>query len=457
MQLLTDYKTVQFRKIDKYLTDKDDYNDHDNDRDENGLGGATFTLMNGISTSDPVAGFEIPPDNGLAVDAGYIVSGANSAVKWTNINGGHAVEKSMTLFFAPLGNYNYFIDARVIYNKSAGKFVVSSSTSDTAGNYHFLVGISKDLNPNDGFAFRDFQYANKTSLIDQPDVAADGSTLFLLGSLYDTAGNNTQHLLVNNGLGLNKEIDLGAGGVYKEVGSLHKGDYLLAQSGGNLTLKHVSSAGVLDGSSSVSLGNISSKYNEMALATKGTSQPIDAGDARVYGLALNNNTMWATFEVTPTTGPDAGTANAHWVELNVADPSHIAVIDQGTISGSKLGVGVGTATSSIAVDGAGDTLINFIASGPGMTPTDYFAIKLAGATSFSDLIPYASSAGTFFQAGATDFGGIVSSRFGDYSSAVADPNNPHGFYISNEVGTTPGSWQWATTLAHVIVPSQDIA
>jgi hypothetical protein len=169
------------------------------------------------------------------------------------------------------------------------------------------------------------------------------------------------------------------------------------------------------------------------------------------------STIWATFEVTPTTGPDAGTPNAHWVELDVTDPSHVAVIDQGTISGSRLGVGVGTATSSIAVDGAGDTLINFVASSPDMTPTDYFAIKLAGATSFSDLIPYASSAGTFFEAGAGDFGGILSSRFGDYSSAVADPNNPHAFYISNEVGTTPGTSQWATTLAHVIVPSLHIA
>ena len=98
----------------------------------------------------------------------------------------------------------------------------------------------------------------------------------------------------------------------------------------------------------------------------------------------------------------------------MTDPSHVAVIDQGTISGSKLGVGVGTATSSIAVDGVGDTLINFVPSGPGITPTDYFAIKLAGATSFSDLIPYGSSAGTFFETGAGGIGGILSSRFGDY-------------------------------------------
>ncbi len=370
---------------------------------------------------------------------------------------GHAIEKSMTSFFAPLGNYNYFIDARVLYNSGTGQFLVSSSTPDASGNYHFLVGISRDSNPNDGFTFRDLNFSNKTSLIDQPDVAADGSTLFLLGSLYDTAGNNTQHVLVNNGLSLNKEIDLDPGGVYKEVASPHKGDYLLAQDGGKLTLKHVSRAGVLDSSSSVSLGNISSTYGEMALATKGTTQPIDAGDARVYGLALNNHTMWSTFEVTPTTGPDAGTPNAHWVELNVTDPSHVAVIDQGTISGSKLGVGIGTATSSIAVDGVGDTLINFIASGPSITPTDYFAIKLAGANSFSDLIPYASSAGTFLDAGSGGIGGTLSSRFGDYSSAVADPNNPHAFYVSNEVGTTPGSWQWATTLAHVIVPSELIS
>jgi hypothetical protein len=437
--------------------DTGDHNHHERAGDRGGDGkgdGAqpTVTLLTGISVSDPVPGFELPPDNGLAVDSGYIVSDVNSVVKWSDLTGANPVEVSMASFFAPLGNYNFFVDARVIYNDAVGQFVVSSSAPDASSNYHFLIAISNDANPNNGFGFADFQFADRAALIDQPDVAVDGSTLFLLGSLAE----GQQHVLVDNRDDQGaptKEVDVTGGGIYKEIAGQQKGDYLVSHDLGTITLKHLDTAGIIDGTSTVDLGDVSSNYREQYLATQGTTTPLDAGDERVYGLALDNGTLWTTFEVTPTTGPDAGTPNVHWAELNVSDPSHIAVIDQGTISGSKIGPGVGTETGSVAVDGCGDTIMNFVASGDGMTPTDYFEIKAAGATDFSDATAYALSAGPFVDPTASIFGDRIASRFGDYSSAVSDPNDPHGFYISNEVGITPGSWQWATSLAHVIVPS----
>jgi hypothetical protein len=412
----------------------------------------TVTLLTGISVSDPVPGFELPPDSGLAVDCGYIVSDVNSVVKWSDLTGANPVEVSMASFFAPLGNYNFLIDARVIYDDAVGQFVVSSSAPDASSSYHFLIAISNDANPNDGFGFADFQFADRAALIDQPDVAVDGSALFLLGSLAE----GQQHVLVDNHDDQGtptKEVDVTGGGIYKEIAGQQKGDYLVSHDWGTITLKHLNTAGIIDGTSTVDLGDVSSNYGEQYLATQGTTTALDAGDERIYGLALNNGTLWTTCEVTPTTGPDAGTPNAHWAELNVSDPSHIAIIDQGTISGSKIGPGVGTETASVAVNGAGDTIMNFVASGDGITPTDYFEIKAAGAADFSDATAYALSAGPFVDPDASFFGGQIASRFGDYSSAVSDPNDPHGFYISNEIGITPGSWQWATSLAHVIVPS----
>ena len=239
--------------------------------------------------------------------------------------------------------------------------------------------------------------------------------------------------------------------VYKQIASLGTGDYLAAHDQGVFTLRHINTSGVLTSSSTINLGAISSNYGEQSLATKGTTQPIDAGDERVYGLAMQGSTLWTTFEVTPTSGPDAGHANVHWAEFNISDPTHMTLITQGTISGATLGAGVGTSTGSVAIDAAGDTIINFVATGPNLVPTDYFTIKAAGAASFSDLIPYATSVGPFVGAGDPNFNN--SSRFGDYSTAVADPNNPHGFYISNEVGVSANSGTWATQIAHVIVPS----
>jgi hypothetical protein len=169
--------------------------------------------------------------------------------------------------------------------------------------------------------------------------------------------------------------------------------------------------------------------------------------------APDNGIMYATLEVTPPSGPDAGTPNTHWVELNVSDPSHMTLVNQDTVSLSMISAGVGTSTGSMGVDAAGDAILNFIASGPDLTPTDYFEIKRAGEPTFSAPTAWDFSAGTYLQPGAGIFGTEVASRWGDYSSAVADPHNAHAFYISNEIGITPGSFGWATPIAHVTIPT----
>jgi hypothetical protein len=59
----------------------------------------------------------------------------------------------------------------------------------------------------------------------------------------------------------------------------------------------------------------------------------------------------------------------------------------------------------------------------------------------------------FFKASTTsyqDSAGDAVSRWGDYSSAAADPNHPNGFLISNEYAN--GAHSWATAVAQIIVP-----
>ncbi|MFL5280934.1 MAG: hypothetical protein ACJ8AW_08015 [Rhodopila sp.] len=410
----------------------------------------SVSLLTGIGSQDSVGGAEIPPDNGLAVNNGYIVSVSNGIVKWTDLTGAGAYEQSMSKFFSPISASSYFVDARALYNTGTDQFIISASAPDVSGAYHVFLGISRDGNPNDGFDFKQYQYSASAFLIDQPTVAADGPTLFVTASVGDQ-----QSVLIigNDGNGPVQEVDLSGGGIYKPVAAQGSGAFLVAQDAGTITVAHMSTAGLLDATSAVSLGAISTNYGESYLPTQGTTTPIDAGDSRIYSLALNGDTLYATFEVTPPSGPDAGVPNAHWVELDVHDPTNIALIDQGTISGAAIGPGVGTSTSSIAVDAKGDAIMNFVASGSTMTPTDYFAIKPAGASSFADLTAYATSAGPFVEPNATDFGPERASRFGDYSSAITDPNMAGAFYLSNEVGTVPNSWQWATTLAHVTLPT----
>lgn len=144
-------------------------NEHDRDKDENKNGGnnnggngnkggnvqPTFTLLPGISSTDPVPGFLLPPDNGLAANSGYIVQDVNSAIRWTDITGANPVEEAFSTFFASLGSYDSFLDPRVIYNDATSQFIVSTGAIVLPNANHLLLGVSKDSNPNDGFTFHD--------------------------------------------------------------------------------------------------------------------------------------------------------------------------------------------------------------------------------------------------------------------------------------------------------------
>ena len=433
----------------------------------------TFTLLPGISTNDTVGGLGlVPPDNATVVDTSWIVQAVNEVVKWTDLAGNNATEQAMTTFFAPLPNYDFFLDPRGLHDTATGQFVLSAGTEGTAngtttnGNAYVLLAVSKDGNPNDGWNEYSYQFtptANVTDVrnVDQPSIAADGTTFFVVASV---SNDQLELVIPGDGTGTVKQIDFGSNniaGIYKQVAVQGQGDYALAQNNGVLTLQHISTAGVVDGTSSVTLGTVgtststlSSTNDEQYLPTAGTTLPLDAGNTRIYSVtAPDNGIMYATFEVTPTSGPDAGTPNTHWVELNVSDPSHMTLVDQGTVSGSMISAGVGTSTGSVGVDAAGDAILNFVASGPNLTPTDYFEIKRAGESTFSAPTAWDFSAGTYFQPGASMFGTEVASRWGEYSSAVADPNNAQAFYISNEIGITPGSSGWATPIAHVTIPT----
>jgi hypothetical protein len=451
--------------------------DYEKNRD-NGTGNnnnnllPTFTLLPGISNNDTVSGFLIPPDNATVVDTSWIIQAVNDVVKWTDLGGNNTTEQAMTTFFAPLPNYDFFLDPRSLYDTATGQFVLCAGTEGTAsgmttnGNAYVLLAVSKDGNPNDGWNEYSYQFTPTPNVIDvtnvdQPSIAADGTTFFVVASV---SNDQLELVIPRDGVGAAMQIDFGSNdiaGIYKQIAVQGQGDYALAQNNGVLTLQHISTAGVIDGTSSVSLGTVgtststlSSTNGEQYLPTAGTSQPLDAEDTRIYSVtAPDSGIMYATFEVTPTSGADAGTPNTHWVELNVSDPSHMTLVDQGTVSGSMISAGVGTSTGSVGVDAAGDAILNFVASGPNLTPTDYFEIKRDGEPTFSAPTAWDFSAGTYFQSGASMFGTEVASRWGDYSSAVADPNNPQAFYISNEIGITPGNFGWATPIAHVTIPT----
>ncbi len=193
--------------------------------------------------------------------------------------------------------------------------------------------------------------------------------------------------------------------------------------------------------STLSLGNID-QGGAYTVQQKGTSLLLDAVDNRTANIVYANGFLYGVAEMKPI---GSSVPLVHWFKVDVSNPNAPALVAQGDISGASIGTNVATFNSSIAVDAAGDVLINFTASGPNNYPSDYYVFQGAGdpTGSFSAPILYQASTG-FFDSG----DGASVQRWGLNSSTTVDPNNPNSFWLSNEY--VANGW-WQTSVAQVAI------
>lgn len=114
---------------------------------------------------------------------------------------------------------------------------------------------------------------------------------------------------------------------------------------------------------------------------------VEANDERVLSAVWRDGSLYATQEVIPASGPDAGQVTAHWYRVKTGSATQVTALsltDQGNIGGEEIGVGVNTFFPAVAVNARGDMAIGFSASGPiswqnnqNTTPTG--AVVYAGA------------------------------------------------------------------------------
>jgi hypothetical protein len=432
------------------------------------------------------------PDNALAVGPSFIVSAENASIEWTDLSGGSKVEQSATTFFQPLGNIptNYLAayDPRVAYDSVDGKFIISEgslSDNQPGGNapdaafapgagslpfLHFplpnfvppssvLVAISKDANPNDGWNFYRIDTTIPTSSgeltwADYPRLAFDSSHVYVATNQYGFANQPPAFMpelsVLNTSSGVVSHYTLG---LDTNAPSLLGTVFPVAVPGSGLVLighdqpnelevqRFDPTTNSLTSPYTISLADITSKLGlPSSVPQAGSNVQVEAGDWRIEDLKYANGKIYGVFDLSPSSGPDAGAAVAHWFVLNATNPDHLTLLAEGNISGAQIAPGESTFYPSIAVDGNGDALVNFIASGPSMMPTDYYAFA-------SHFDPLSFGAPHAYQASTSP--ASATREIGDYSTAVADPNNPAGFWISHEFIQNGGAW--ATAIAHVEV------
>ena len=418
------------------------------------------TLFSGISVTTTY-----PPHNGLAVGANHIVMVEGSRIEWTNLSGGQATLQSVYNFFSSLNPTGGLHDPRVVYDSVNQRFIVIMEHGASGGTVSAInIAVSKDADPNHGWYFASLNTSltinDQLTSADRPMLSVDGTNIYITAPMYNVnvsgyAGTASWVIGATAGAGgglynggtmtvVANQLKPPNQGIFTVVdGDNGKAYYASSYSNGSQIVVTLTTYDVatntFGATSTIGLGQIDQggSYTAQQL---GTNLLLNAGDKRIGNLVYASGFLYGVSELKPI---GASVPQVHWFKIDVSNPNTPVLVAQGDISGASIGVNVATFNASIAVNAAGDVLINFTASGPNMYPSDYYVFQVASdpPSTFSAPISYQASTG-YFNSG----NGASVQPWGLYSSAIADPNNPASFWISNEY--VANGW-WQTSVAQI--------
>jgi hypothetical protein len=423
----------------------------------------------------------IPPDPIAAAGPGHLVGVVNSAIEWYAKTGARQHRQSLDDFFAFLSPEGWPFDPKIIYDQHAGRFVVvclvkvDNGAGDPSNVSRILAAVSDNSDPNGTWRLASI---NSELTIDAaehwadfPGLAVDeeavyitanmftfgtrsfgGSRLWILrkgngtGGFYDGGplsftlhDPSTQAGLSSQSSTLQPAHVFGAGGVAAGVGT-----FLVSCNwfSGSNELASVIRVDNPLGSPTftnrfVNLGDIHNASATFPDAPQaGTAELIDAGDRRALHAVWRDHSLWVAHTVNPPSGPDAGQATAHWLEIDTINLNSLSLIQQGDIGGEEIAPGTHTFYPSIAVDAFGNAGIGFAASAPTLFPGAYYTGRkptdAAGTVQPSVVL----AAGLDYYIRTF---GTTRNRWGDYSGISVDPSDEATFWVFNEYALARGT------------------
>src|SRR6266567_2878562 len=396
----------------------------------------------------------IPPDNALAVSVTDVLMAENNVIEIASRTGTVLLSpESTATFFASVDAGYSLTDPRALVDPVSGKFIVTSDalTLNAAGavtGSAVVYAISNTTDPITGGWT--FGRVNTTYLIngqatwaDQPTIASNGSYLDITSAQFGVSSgqyvDNAVTIIPLSG-GATTAYNLGNAADYRPV-AVAEGDYFVGYTGNGLSILYNPNGTNTFTSSSMSLGSIDVGNGSFTAPQLGSSVLLDAGFDDVANAVYANGDLYAVFEVVP---PGTTQAAVHWVKVDAATDTLVA---QGDITGPSGAVAF---NPSIAVDANGDVLVNYTVSSSSMYPAAYASVMPAGSSSFLAPVQYGSSV-----APETATFGVTNNviRWGDYSTAVADPAAANSFVVSNEIvpsaRTIFNNAPWSTVTATI--------
>ena len=353
---------------------------------------ATSTIITSFSgISDPN---NYPPENALAVGPQSILTAESASYEVTNLAGGAATTKSQFQLFSSLGPTldNSVFDTRAAYDSSTGQFVMIANNLQPGGaSTNIGIAVSKDSNPADGWRVGSIDTSNGgTTQSDMPYLSVSGGNIYMTAPEYangplvgtgewvvseNSVNGGSAQIAASNTTPASDAIMRGIAGANGET------YYLGAYSDGRetaLTYQTYDPTNGFGATQTLFLGasDVGGGGSDYTAAQLGTTDTLDLGDSRVQSLAYasseGHNYIYGVSETMPSAGSPT---QIEWFKLDVTDPANPQFVNGNVITGASIGADVSVFNASIGVDGNGDVLINFTASGPNMNPSDYYVVQ----------------------------------------------------------------------------------
>lgn len=408
----------------------------------------------------------IPADTNGAVGPNHLMVALNTQVRMQTRTGATLSTVSTDAFWASLGSPSTF-DPRVLYDPFSNRWIFVIAADAEAASSALLVGVTQtndptgtwnlyrvDVDASDAlwgdfpsvgfnkdwivvhlnlFSGASFDHGN-VYVFDKADLYASGSGRYTLFA--DTSGTNTLAPAVS----------------YDNTATSM---YLVANrnsAAGQIEMKTIS--GPL-GSETLSAGSVITRGEAWSfqapggadfLPQLGSSQLIDAGDARMQSCVYRNGSIWCAQTVFLPAGGSPTRAAAQWWKLS---PSG-AIQQKGRID--DPGGTFSYAYPSIGVNANDAALIGYSRFSSTTYPSAAYVFRTA-----ADLANTFQSE-TLLKAGEASYYktlGSPQNRWGDYSATIVDPLNDVDFWTIQEYAATPsgGYDRWGTWWGKVGAPS----
>ena len=428
-----------------------------------------FGTTNSITGSDELNfnGLKIaPPDTQIATGPNSNIEVVNDMGSFTQKSGGVQTFFDLNRFFAVPAGF-IFTDPKIVYDASAGRWYMSGAAFDANFDSYVYLAASQNTDATGYwwvYTILD-QHTSKT-LCDQPHLgfssdkivvacdnflanhvpqsgymvvdkggaisgtayeyirffdATDQAKHFSMQPVYSMTPTSTEYLVYNSGYGV---------GVLAVFGNPRSGNVGWGESLDPLYMAAMASP--------------------PPAAQKGSTTLLDTGDFRMLSAVFQSNIIWISSNDSCT--PAGDTAKHSCMRLDRVDVTNFPhpALNLDYDVGS---VGTDLFYPAVTMDQSGTVYLAFSSSSANIYPEfDIAVITPATPDAIDSVFQIVAGQGSYSGPSSTTGG---PARWGDYSGAAPDPNNPHGVILAGEAAAGSGQLQpnWWTQGGTFFVPA----